>query len=232
QPSQGTQPSQGEAFYSPQSASGASGGSGGYGAQAFDSIYEGVLNALALEESDYAGMDEEELFALFSGMLRPAFDRAIADRLLQGNAEQGELAADANARGMANSSHAAEASEDAAEAVTDDIALLEESYATRIAERMYAALRAQRAAASAQSGHGASDAAAAPSSDGFQAAAEYMNSLPARLRHALLYSGEERWREMREQLIAAYGRDVYDRLVRHFGNGRPGASPHYEQLLN
>lgn len=89
---------------------------------AFNAMYGGILNALKAEGNGFVGMTDDEIYDMLSGMLRPAFDRAVQDRMREGGRLIGQIASDANERGVGSSSYVQGELEEAREDTASDIA--------------------------------------------------------------------------------------------------------------
>lgn len=192
---------------------------------AFNAMYGGILNALKAEGNGFVGMTDDEIYDMLSGMLRPAFDRAVQDRMREGGRLIGQIASDANERGVGSSSYVQGELEEAREDTASDIALLEQTYAQELANGMYEALR-RRNSAGRNGGISRQNQSTSIQGNTLAEMTAYFDGLPAKTRRAVLFSTDPYWEKVRAKLRSALGKNEFERLLAHYRGSRSSGAPY------
>ena len=95
-----------------------------------------MYTRFAPQEVAYDTRDEAEIRSSVAAWLRPSYDQAIANRQEQTRANKANLDADAIARGMGASTYVTDVKNRQQNAEARDIATLESSYGSTLAERV------------------------------------------------------------------------------------------------
>ncbi len=115
---------------------------GGSDAQSFQSLYEQMYQIYAPQTVDYTPLSGDALASQLATWLRPTYDAAIANRQAQTQRANGDLDADAWSRGMGSSTYVTDVKGRSAGYEARDVASLEASYSSVLAEHLYEALSA------------------------------------------------------------------------------------------
>lgn len=110
---------------------------GGYDAGSFEDYYSRLISALHSYGIDMALPTLDELYNQLSAFLRPSVDAAIAGRQRYGETVMAELDADAYSRGMGSSSYLSSMKNREHDDIANDIAAMETSYNSTLAEYLY-----------------------------------------------------------------------------------------------
>lgn len=145
QPSQSsasTQPkSSSGGYYAPKGENGGESGdaapANGYDAGSFEDYYSRLISALHSYGIEMALPTLDELYNQLSAFLRPSVDAAIAGRQRYGETVMAELDADAYSRGMGASSYLSGMKNREYDDIANDIASMETSYNSTLAEYLY-----------------------------------------------------------------------------------------------
>lgn len=105
--------------------------------QVFDSYYNAIKNSISVPTIKVQTPDRDEVSSMWSQVLRPATDAAIAKRNEAAREDMAELDADAVSRGMGSSSYVTSVKAREMEEAQDDISEMEAQYSAMLAERIY-----------------------------------------------------------------------------------------------
>lgn len=143
--------------------------------QVFDSYYNAIKNSISVPTIKVQTPDREEVSSMWSQVLRPATDAAIAKRNEAAREDMAELDADAVSRGMGSSSYVTSVKAREMEEAQDDISEMEAQYSAMLAERIYDTLsRYEQMNYSAQQYN--AEAAAAAEKTALAMASDWYNS--------------------------------------------------------
>jgi len=141
----------------------------------FDSYYNAIKNSISVPTIKVKTPDREEVSSMWSQVLRPATDAAIAKRNEAAREDMAELDADAVSRGMGSSSYVTSVKAREMEEAQDDISEMEAQYSAMLAERIYDTLsRYEQMNYSAQQYN--AEAAAAAEKTALAMASDWYNS--------------------------------------------------------
>ena len=111
-------------------------------------VLSGMVNDLYKrfqpQEITYDAKSEEEIRSAIAEWLRPGYDKAIANRQEQTQANKANLDADAIARGMGASTYVTDVKNRQQNAEARDIATLESNYGSTLAERVVEGVENER----------------------------------------------------------------------------------------
>ncbi|MBR5949487.1 MAG: hypothetical protein IKZ82_12705, partial [Clostridia bacterium] len=127
-------------YYSPKGENGGNGETApanGYDAGSFEDYYSRLIAALHSYGIDMALPTLDELYNQLSSFLRPSVDAAIEGRQRYGETVMAELDADAYSRGMGSSSYLSSMKNREYDDIANDIASMESSYNSTLAEYLY-----------------------------------------------------------------------------------------------
>ena len=108
-----------------------------------EQLFSEMLTRYMPETVSYTPMDEETIRSMLIGLLRPAYEQAIANRKQQTARYNAELDADAWARGMGTSTYVTDVKDRAFTREADDVNALESNYAASLASHLYDAMQSQ-----------------------------------------------------------------------------------------
>lgn len=109
----------------------------------FEALFSEMLAAYTPVTIDYQPVSAEVLRSELQNWLRPSYDLAIRRRKEETDAQRAGIDADAWARGMGTSTYVSDVKQRAMSDETQDIAALESSYGSTLAEHLFAALQKQ-----------------------------------------------------------------------------------------
>ena len=137
--------------------------------------YNAIKNSISVPTIKVQTPDREEVSSMWSQVLRPATDAAIAKRNEAAREDMAELDADAVSRGMGSSSYVTSVKAREMEEAQDDISEMEAQYSAMLAERIYDTLsRYEQMNYSAQQYN--AEAAAAAEKTALAMASDWYNS--------------------------------------------------------
>lgn len=109
----------------------------------FEALFSEMLAAYTPVTIDYQPVSAEVLRTELQNWLRPSYDLAIDRRREETDTQRAEIDADAWSRGMGTSTYVSDVKQRAAADETQDIATLEASYGSTLAEHLFEALQKQ-----------------------------------------------------------------------------------------
>ncbi len=105
--------------------------------QIFDSYYNAIRSSISVPTIKVNVPSRDEVSSMWSEVLRPGTDAAIAKRNKAAQEDMAELDADAVSRGMGSSTYVTAVKAREMEEAQDDISEMEAQYSAMLAERIY-----------------------------------------------------------------------------------------------